>query len=114
VEFMLSVMRDENADPKRREWAAEKAAPYLHPRPTPVDRAIEIDLPDTGTIDGINAAQARLVDAVGRGEITPSEGQSISNLVDARRKAMETSELLRRIEKLEEAHSRPFSASRVD
>ena len=53
VEFMLSIMRDENEDEKKRAWAAEKAAPYIHPRPAPLARAIEIDLPDTGTIEGI-------------------------------------------------------------
>ena len=32
LEYMLSVLRDENADSKDRMWAAEKAAPYVHPR----------------------------------------------------------------------------------
>ena len=27
VEYMLQVLRDENADPQRRAWAAEKSAP---------------------------------------------------------------------------------------
>lgn len=32
LEYMLQVLRDPMADPKRRDWAAEKAAPYLHAR----------------------------------------------------------------------------------
>jgi hypothetical protein len=32
LEFFLSIMGDENEDQKRREWAAEKAAPFIHPR----------------------------------------------------------------------------------
>jgi len=32
LDYMLSVLRDEGADPKDRMWAAEKAAPYVHPR----------------------------------------------------------------------------------
>lgn len=32
LDYMLSVLRDERADPKDRMWAAEKAAPYVHPR----------------------------------------------------------------------------------
>ena len=30
LDFMLSVLRDDDADPKDRMWAAEKAAPYVH------------------------------------------------------------------------------------
>lgn len=30
--YMLSVLRDENETSERRAWAAEKAAPYMHPR----------------------------------------------------------------------------------
>mgnify|MGYP000265227616 CR=1 FL=1 len=30
--YMLSVLRNEAETPERRSWAAEKAAPYMHPR----------------------------------------------------------------------------------
>lgn len=32
LDYMLQILRDENAEPEARMWAAEKAAPYLHPR----------------------------------------------------------------------------------
>jgi hypothetical protein len=32
LEYMLSVLRDETMDTERRDWAAEKAAPYVHAR----------------------------------------------------------------------------------
>src|ERR1700751_6080134 len=40
LDYMLSVMRDANADPRRRDAMAIAAAPYLHPKlsavaPTP-------------------------------------------------------------------------------
>jgi hypothetical protein len=35
VEYMLGIMRDSDADPKARAWAAEKVAPFVHPRPSP-------------------------------------------------------------------------------
>lgn len=101
VEFMLAIMRDESAEPKRREWAAEKVAPYLHPRPTPIDATISMDLPDTSTAEGIEAAQAKVLATVAAGEITPSQGQSLSTLIEGRRRAIETGELLARIENLE-------------
>lgn len=32
IDYMLRVMRDADADWKRRDWAAQNAAPYVHPR----------------------------------------------------------------------------------
>ncbi len=32
LEYMLNVLRDENATKEDRMWAADKAAPYVHPR----------------------------------------------------------------------------------
>lgn len=32
LEYMLEILRDPKKDDKDRMWAAEKAAPYLHPR----------------------------------------------------------------------------------
>jgi hypothetical protein len=32
LDYMLSVMRDANADPRRRDGMAIAAAPYLHPK----------------------------------------------------------------------------------
>jgi hypothetical protein len=32
LDYMLTILRDEAADSKDRMWAAEKAAPYVHPK----------------------------------------------------------------------------------
>ena len=106
VEYMLSIMRNEEEDEKRRAWAAEKAAPYIHPRPAPIARPIEITLPDTSTVEGINKAIACLVAATAEGRIAPSEAQSISALIEAQRKAIETGDLLERLEALEASMAR--------
>ena len=37
LDYMLSVMRDTNADPKRRDAMAMAAAPYLHPKMSAVE-----------------------------------------------------------------------------
>jgi hypothetical protein len=102
---MLAKMRDENADEKVRIWGAERAAPFIHPRPAPVARSIEIALPDTSTAEGIKAALATITQAVATGKISPSEAQSLSAIIEAQRKAIETDELLSRIEKLEQLHA---------
>jgi hypothetical protein len=103
VECMLTILRDETADPKDRAWAAEKAAPFIHPRPAPLDRAIEIELPDTSTIEGVDGALDCLIQAAAKGEISPAEGQSMIAVIEARRRAIETGDMLERIKKLEEA-----------
>jgi hypothetical protein len=37
LEYMLSVLRDQGAKAEDRMWAAEKAAPYVHPKLASVD-----------------------------------------------------------------------------
>lgn len=32
LDYMLNTLRDESADPRRRDWAAANAAPYIHPK----------------------------------------------------------------------------------
>jgi hypothetical protein len=32
LDYMLQLMRDETADPRRRDYAASQAAPYCHPK----------------------------------------------------------------------------------
>lgn len=101
LRYLLDTMMDEDADQKRRDWAAEKAATYIHPRPAPIPRAIQIDIPKLETIADVPTVISSVLRAVGSGEISPSEAQSVVAIVEAQRKAMETADLLKRIEDLE-------------
>jgi hypothetical protein len=101
LEFMLKLMRDEDEDPKLRAWAAERAAPFIHPRPAPMARTVEIDLPDTSTAEGITKAMAAITKAAASGQIAPAEAQAMVAIVEAQRKAIETGEILERLERLE-------------
>lgn len=103
VEYMLDIMRDNKADQKRRDWAAEKLAPYLHPRPAPLAPQIHIDLPDTSTAEGVTRALASVAQSVASGQIAPSEGQSLIAIIEAQRKSLDMRELLERLERLEQA-----------
>ena len=103
VEYMLGVLRDEQADPKARAWAAEKSAPYLHPRPAPIERTVAIGLPDTSTPEGIGRALDAILQAIANAELSPAEGQSLISVIEARRKAIETADLAARIATLERA-----------
>lgn len=69
--------------------------------PTKKDRTIAIDLPLISTLDGVGHAQSKILQAVVDGDITPNEGERISSIVEARRRAIETVELEARISNLE-------------
>lgn len=101
LEFLLETMRNEALDHKDRAWAAEKAAPFMHPRPAPMERTVSLDLPDTSTVEGIDKALDAIIAAMGKGELSPQEGQGFITAVETRRKAIETGDLLTRIEALE-------------
>ena len=64
-------------------------------------RPVSIDLPDIKNCEGISMAQATVVQAVGDGELTPDEGQVLSNILEARRKSIETADHEQRLNELE-------------
>lgn len=49
LDYMLSVLRDETAKPEARMWAAEKAAPYVHPKLSSVEMSTDPERPMTVT-----------------------------------------------------------------
>lgn len=101
IEYMLEVMRDEEASPADRKWAAEKASPFIHPRPAPTTRTVTIDLPDTSTADGMVKAANVVLIATAKGEIAPAEAQAIMSVLELGRKAIETVEVIARLDRLE-------------
>ena len=64
---------------------------------------IEIDLPDSSTLDGITMALTSIVKATAAGELTPAEAHSLSSVIETQRKVIETAELENRIKLLEKA-----------
>ena len=69
--------------------------------PVAKERPIFLELPSTETADGIAQAQAAILQAVAAGDILPGEAATLSGIVEARRKAIETQELEQRISALE-------------
>lgn len=70
--------------------------------PSAKERRIELPaFPDTATAAGVSQAQQHLLEAVAAGDITPGEANTLSGIVEARRKAIETQELEARIAALE-------------
>ena len=68
-------------------------------------RPVNIALPETKTIDGVAEAQAAVVKAVADGELMLEEATAIANILEARRKAIETQDHESRIAKLEEENN---------
>ena len=44
LDYMLRILRNEKADDAQRQWAAEKAAPYVHPRLATVEQKGDLTL----------------------------------------------------------------------
>ena len=57
--------------------------------------------PDITTAAGVSQASAAILAAVAEGNITPGEAVQLANVLEARRKAIETAELDRRITEIE-------------
>lgn len=64
LDYMLSILRDETKDDKDRMWAAEKAAPYVHPKLANVEHSGGIDV-TTQTKEQRDAAVAAATRADG-------------------------------------------------
>jgi hypothetical protein len=81
------------------------AAGLLVPRlwPLRLGQAVTLDLPPVETSAGLIQAQAALVAAMARGEVTPAEAASIASVLETQRRAIETHEHTRLIKELQEA-----------
>lgn len=64
LDYMLTMLRDEDAETKDRMWAAEKAAPYVHPKLANVEHSGGIDV-TTQTKEQRDAAVAAATRANG-------------------------------------------------
>ena len=72
---------------------------FLPPRK---DRCIEIDIPSVDTFEDILNVVGFIVNAVGKGKITPSEGELLARTVESYSKALETYQFESRLKDVEE------------
>jgi hypothetical protein len=66
------------------------------------ERHLTLTLPSPVTAGDITAGFVRVVEALASGDLTPSETSSVAELLESARRAIETTDLARRIEELEE------------
>jgi hypothetical protein len=52
-------------------------------------RTLKFKLPLTRTVDDVAAASEALIDGVARGQLTPAEGQALTEMLEGRRRVME-------------------------
>lgn len=53
LDYMLEVLRDPEASPGERRWAAEKAAPFLHPRLQSVEHGGEVKISHEDALEAL-------------------------------------------------------------
>jgi hypothetical protein len=65
------------------------------------DRPIHLILPPIENVQHISLAMAKVSTAIGEGEITPTEGEMLSNILAAHKDVLVTADLERRMDELE-------------
>ena len=65
------------------------------------DKLINLSLPKAETARDVTKAVGVVLEALGQGDITPSEAQTVVSLLETHRKAIETADLEARIAELE-------------
>ncbi len=107
--LLLDALADGEAETilsKQIEKAKEgdqRAAEFILGRAWPARRGrpVSIELPKVETAADIVKAIGALADAVAIGDLSPEEGEAVASILDAKRKAIETTDVLARIEALE-------------
>lgn len=84
-----------NGDMQAARLCVERLIPPRRSRP------VVFPLPALSTADDIGAAFSAVIAAMARGELTPDEASAVGAVIELRRKAIETSELEKRIAALE-------------
>lgn len=65
-------------------------------------RPVTLDLPAVDTAGGLVQAQAAVIAAMARGELTPDEAAAVASVLETQRRALETGDHERRLAALEE------------
>ena len=112
--LLLDALADGEAETilsKQIEKAKEgdqRAAEFILGRAWPARRGrpVSIDLPPIETAADLVKALGVVANAVAVGELSPEEGDAVASILDAKRRAIETTDVLTRIEALERERAR--------
>ena len=87
-------------DPTAMRLCVERLVPLRKGRP------VVFDLPPVKTAADIAGAVGELARAMAAGELTPDEASAAASVIEMHRRAIETTEIERRLQRLEEASTR--------
>ena len=74
-------------------------------------RTLNFKIPAVKTLADVDAAFQIVMSGIARGQLTPAEGQTVSLVLEGRRRVIETQELEQRIRSLEEINKTATEAS---
>ena len=104
TEKLIGIVQGLAEDGDMRAASILLARTWPHRRSRPVT----LDLPAVDTVGGLVQAQAALVAAMSRGEVTPDEAAAVGNVLEIQRRVLETHDHERRLQELEaERTARP-------
>ena len=66
------------------------------------DRPVQLDLPPVVTVGQVSLAMAAVSRAISEGQITPGEGETLTNVLAVQKEVIATAELERRVETLKQ------------
>lgn len=69
------------------------------------DRPIHLSLLPIEDVQQVSSAMSTVVEAIGEGRITPSEGEILANILGVQNNVLTTGDLERRVEQLEQARA---------
>jgi hypothetical protein len=101
VKNYLDLLGKSDALKAAANQCAKDVAPYLQPKVTQKDEALEIELPKMETLADLVPALDRIMIAVATGEISTGQGAKLSGTIETKRNAIETVEFDRRLSELE-------------
>jgi|EndMetStandDraft_2_1072991.scaffolds.fasta_scaffold206079_3 hypothetical protein len=112
--LLLDALADGEAETilsKQIEKAKEgdqRAAEFILGRAWPARRGrpVTVQLPPIETAADLVKALGVVANAVAGGELSPEEGDAVASILDAKRRAIETTDVLARIEALERERAR--------
>lgn len=70
------------------------------------DRPVALEIPNVETPQASVEAIGAVIEAVGEGEITPSEGQALAGMIETQRRTLETEDIERRLSELEKRNAK--------
>ena len=99
TERLIRVVRECAEGGNMRAASIVLARTWPHRRGRPVT----LDLPDVATAAGRVAAQAAVIAAMAKGELSPDEAASVAGVLEAQRRALGTYELEQRLQEIGKA-----------